>query len=72
MGGTVYIQISGYNTPDGVHWRMCQVRPSRDMRAHGLYVWERSGDIHVDPAPVTSRALVQAIIDELQRALGER
>lgn len=68
----MFLSIMAYNTPTGVHWRAASVRPATAARGLGLYVWERSGDAQVDPLPVTTRALVQALLDELQRALGER
>lgn len=68
----MYLSIHGYNTADGIAWRMASVRPARTARDLGLYVWERTGFVHLETPPVTSRAMIQAILDELQRTLGER
>ncbi len=68
----MFLTIMAYNTAEGVHWRMASCRPASAARGLGLYVWETSGDVSLDPAPVTSRAVVQAVLDELQRCLGER
>lgn len=67
-----FISIMAYNEGNTIRWRMASVRPAAQVR-EGIYVWERRGDITIDPPlPQTSRAMVQAVIDELQRVLGER
>lgn len=68
----MFISINAYNTPTGVHWSMASVRPAHMVKHGGLYVWHRTGDVTLDVLPVTSRALIQAVLDELQRNLGER
>lgn len=68
----MFLSIVAYNTAEGIEWRMSSVRPASQVRQRGLYVWHRSGSEVLDIHPVTSRAMIQALLDALQRALGER
>lgn len=68
----MWISIQCHNHGNEVSWHMASVRPAHRIR-EGIYVWERRGVVTVDPPlPVTSRAMVQLVIDELQHALGQR